>query len=180
MLTTYNILMSDLEILEEIHWKYMIIDEAQRAKSQNTKLFLALKQIKADAKLLLTGTPLQVCAGVRVPCRIIWVSYGPCWISSSLLRFLQKKSSSRALVTWQMQIKLRICTLNFGLISCVVLNQMWRKISLQRWDWCYSITGRLKRSSISNWPCFRSVTIEPFTTGTASIWTMEVHPWHSL
>ena len=59
LLTTYNILMSDLEILQDIHWKFLIIDEAQRAKSQNTKLFLALKQIKADAKLLLTGTPLQ-------------------------------------------------------------------------------------------------------------------------
>ena len=60
LLTTYNILMSDLDILQDIHWKYLIIDEAQRAKSQNTKLFLALKQIRADAKLLLTGTPLQV------------------------------------------------------------------------------------------------------------------------
>lgn len=60
LLTTYNILMSDLDVLQDIHWKYMIIDEAQRAKSQNTKLFSALKQIHADAKLLLTGTPLQV------------------------------------------------------------------------------------------------------------------------
>ena len=60
LLTTYNILMSDLEVLQDIHWKYLIIDEAQRAKSQSTKLFSALKQIRADAKLLLTGTPLQV------------------------------------------------------------------------------------------------------------------------
>jgi len=60
LLTTYNILMTDLDILQSIHWKYMIVDEAQRAKSQNTKLFSALKQIRADAKLLLTGTPLQV------------------------------------------------------------------------------------------------------------------------
>ena len=60
LLTTYNILMADLEVLQDIHWKYMIVDEAQRAKSQNTKLFSALKQIKTDAKLLLTGTPLQV------------------------------------------------------------------------------------------------------------------------
>ena len=52
--------MADLEVLQDIHWKYMIVDEAQRAKSQNTKLFSALKQIKTDAKLLLTGTPLQV------------------------------------------------------------------------------------------------------------------------
>lgn len=60
LLTTYNILMSDLDVLQDIHWRYMIIDEAQRAKSQNTKLFSALKQINTDAKLLLTGTPLQV------------------------------------------------------------------------------------------------------------------------
>ena len=52
--------MADLDVLQDIHWKYMIVDETQRAKSQNTKLFLALKQIRADAKLLLTGTPLQV------------------------------------------------------------------------------------------------------------------------
>ena len=37
LLTTYNILMSDLDVLQDIHWKYMIVDEAQRAKSQNTK-----------------------------------------------------------------------------------------------------------------------------------------------
>ena len=60
LLTTYNILMTDLDVLQDIHWKYMIVDEAQRAKSQNTKLFSALRQIRADAKLLLTGTPLQV------------------------------------------------------------------------------------------------------------------------
>lgn len=66
LLTTYNILMSDLEVLQDIHWKYLIIDEAQRAKSQSTKLFSALKQIRADAKLLLTGTPLQV--GIQRDC----------------------------------------------------------------------------------------------------------------
>ena len=70
LLTTYNILMSDLEILQEIHWKYLIIDEAQRAKSQSTKLFLSLKQIKADAKLLLTGTPLQVSPASLLSSRI--------------------------------------------------------------------------------------------------------------
>ena len=42
--------MADLDVLQDIHWKNMIVDEAQRAKSQNTKLFLALKQIRADAK----------------------------------------------------------------------------------------------------------------------------------
>lgn len=60
VLTTYDIAKQDIDIFENIRWKYMIIDEAQRIKRKETKIFAALNQIKSDSILLLTGTPIQV------------------------------------------------------------------------------------------------------------------------
>jgi SWI/SNF-related matrix-associated actin-dependent regulator of chromatin subfamily A member 5 len=45
--------------LTKINWKYVIIDEAHRIKNENSSLSQAARLMKADFRLLITGTPLQ-------------------------------------------------------------------------------------------------------------------------
>jgi len=50
---------ADWSELQRIHWRLMVVDEAQRMKSLNSKLLLCLQQFTADHRVLMTGTPLQ-------------------------------------------------------------------------------------------------------------------------
>lgn len=59
LLTTYEVLLTDANELNNIVYKYVIIDEAHRLKNKNSKLFQVLKQFKYERSLLLTGTPFQ-------------------------------------------------------------------------------------------------------------------------
>ena len=42
-----------------VHWRYLVLDEGHRIKNEKTILYERLKHVKAQRKLLLTGTPLQ-------------------------------------------------------------------------------------------------------------------------
>ncbi|KAF0972766.1 hypothetical protein FDP41_009015 [Naegleria fowleri] len=46
-------------LFDTIHWKYVVIDEAHFLSNQNSKVYKKMKLLKAEAMLLLTGTPLQ-------------------------------------------------------------------------------------------------------------------------
>ncbi|MGC8579226.1 MAG: SNF2-related protein [bacterium] len=59
LLTTYNILLRDIEKLSGIEWEYVILDEAQKIKNYKTKVYKASKLLKAKHKLALTGTPIE-------------------------------------------------------------------------------------------------------------------------
>ena len=66
LLTTYEYVMKDKGPLSKLKWKYMIIDEGHRMKNHHCKLTQILNQYYvAPHRLLLTGTPLQVCMYVR-------------------------------------------------------------------------------------------------------------------
>ena len=56
LLTTYETVSSDFEELQWIHWRYIVVDEAHRLKSSNSKVLKLLKVLQTDYKLLLTGT----------------------------------------------------------------------------------------------------------------------------
>jgi chromodomain-helicase-DNA-binding protein 7 len=45
--------------LQQIQWKALITDEAQRLKNTASKLINNLRQFKTEHRVLLTGTPLQ-------------------------------------------------------------------------------------------------------------------------
>lgn len=45
--------------LEKTRWKLVVIDEAQAIKTPSTKQTRAVKQLKADARIALTGTPIE-------------------------------------------------------------------------------------------------------------------------
>ena len=61
LITTYEIAMVEANLLSSICWTGCIVDEGHRLKGRNNKLGDVLRKIDFGCKLLLTGTPLQVC-----------------------------------------------------------------------------------------------------------------------
>lgn len=60
LLTTYEFIVKDKNILGRIRWKYIIMDEGHRMKNADCKLALTLgAKYTSRNRLLLTGTPLQ-------------------------------------------------------------------------------------------------------------------------
>lgn len=59
VVTTYEMVFRDSSLLAKYNWDYMILDEGHRVKNIKCKLLRKLKCIRAGAKLILTGTPLQ-------------------------------------------------------------------------------------------------------------------------
>lgn len=59
LLTTYAILRIDQEEFKKHHWDLMVIDEAQNIKNHSTSQTQAVKAIKADMRIAMTGTPVE-------------------------------------------------------------------------------------------------------------------------
>lgn len=59
IVTSYQVAVSDENILKKIKWQYMILDEAQAIKSINSQRWKILLGFKARNRCLLTGTPIQ-------------------------------------------------------------------------------------------------------------------------
>ncbi|HLK36091.1 MAG TPA: SNF2-related protein [Polyangiaceae bacterium] len=59
VVTSYALLRRDEEILKEIDWRYVILDEAQQIKNPLSATARAAKRFKADRRLALTGTPIE-------------------------------------------------------------------------------------------------------------------------
>eukprot|EP00750_Incisomonas_marina_P003485 INCI13138.2.p1 GENE.INCI13138.2~~INCI13138.2.p1 ORF type:complete len:715 (-),score=177.22 INCI13138.2:1915-4059(-) len=57
--TTYEMVLKNINNLKHFAWQYLIIDEAHRLKNENSQLSLALRELHTLNRLLLTGTPLQ-------------------------------------------------------------------------------------------------------------------------
>ncbi|RDB21258.1 putative helicase mot1 [Hypsizygus marmoreus] len=59
VITSYEVVRNDISNLEDIHWLYCILDEGHVIKNAKTKLTKAVKCIKAQHRLILSGTPIQ-------------------------------------------------------------------------------------------------------------------------
>jgi hypothetical protein len=59
LLTTYNIVVKDVDTLSKVAWDYVILDEAQKIKNNETATAKCCKRLIAKHKLALTGTPLE-------------------------------------------------------------------------------------------------------------------------
>lgn len=59
ILASYSIVQNDIEILEEMKFDYIILDEAQHIKNTNTLRTKAVKKLNSKFKMCLTGTPLE-------------------------------------------------------------------------------------------------------------------------
>jgi superfamily II DNA or RNA helicase len=59
VVTSYSLLRRDEELLKEIDWRYVIVDEAQQIKNPMSATARAAKRLKADRRLALSGTPIE-------------------------------------------------------------------------------------------------------------------------
>ena len=59
VITSYDLLKRDIQYYKEYNFRYAIADEAQYLKNSTTQNAKAVKQIKAQARFALTGTPIE-------------------------------------------------------------------------------------------------------------------------
>lgn len=59
ILSTYPLIVRDFEQLSAYEYSYLILDEAQHIKNHRSKAAQHLRAIRCDAKLCLTGTPME-------------------------------------------------------------------------------------------------------------------------
>ncbi|GMM54755.1 chromatin-remodeling ATPase [Maudiozyma humilis] len=59
MITSYQMVVSDVSYFQKMKWQYMILDEAQAIKSSQSSRWKNLLNFHSRNRLLLTGTPIQ-------------------------------------------------------------------------------------------------------------------------
>ncbi|PLW56210.1 hypothetical protein PCANC_02036 [Puccinia coronata f. sp. avenae] len=59
VILSYDIVRNDIERLSKISWHYCILDEGHIIKNAKSKLSQAVKLLKANHRLILSGTPIQ-------------------------------------------------------------------------------------------------------------------------
>lgn len=59
VITSYGILRKDIDEITKLDWSLAIIDEAQNIKNPNTEQSRAVKALKADNYIAMTGTPVE-------------------------------------------------------------------------------------------------------------------------
>ncbi len=59
ILTTYQTALRDVEVLKQMEFEYIVLDESQYIKNKDSKVFKALNQLEGLHKLSLSGTPIE-------------------------------------------------------------------------------------------------------------------------
>jgi SNF2 family DNA or RNA helicase len=59
ILTTYGTLRSDIEILKDFEFDYIVLDESQAIKNPTAQISKAVRLLKANNRLTMTGTPIE-------------------------------------------------------------------------------------------------------------------------
>lgn len=60
IITSYDVIRKDIDYLGKLAWNYCILDEGHIIKNPKSKITCAVKQLKAEHRLILSGTPIQV------------------------------------------------------------------------------------------------------------------------
>lgn len=60
IITSYDIIRKDIDFLSSVIWNYCVLDEGHIIKNSRSKITSAVKQLKAQHRLILSGTPIQV------------------------------------------------------------------------------------------------------------------------
>lgn len=71
VITSYDVVRKDIDYLGQLMWNYCILDEGHIIKNSKSKITTAVKQLKAQHRLILSGTPIQVDYYCNVPERRI-------------------------------------------------------------------------------------------------------------
>ncbi|KAK8964573.1 putative chromatin-remodeling complex ATPase chain [Platanthera guangdongensis] len=59
IIASYDIVRKDIDFLGKVAWNYCILDEGHIIKNSRSKITNAVKQLKAEYRLILSGTPIQ-------------------------------------------------------------------------------------------------------------------------
>ncbi|CAK0762404.1 conserved hypothetical protein [Gammaproteobacteria bacterium] len=59
IVSTYGLLRRDIAMLQRIHCRYIVLDEAQNIKNHSTATARAARQLQAEARIALSGTPVE-------------------------------------------------------------------------------------------------------------------------
>ena len=59
VVTTYGLVLRDLELLRAYHFHYVVLDESQAIKNPAAKTSRAVRLLRSDHRLALTGTPVE-------------------------------------------------------------------------------------------------------------------------
>ena len=59
VVTSYDIILRDIANFRKFNWEFLIVDEGHRLKNKDCRLMHALKSLRSNQRLLMTGTPLQ-------------------------------------------------------------------------------------------------------------------------
>ena len=59
LVTSYTLLQQEIELLAQIHWQSIVLDEAQAIKNAATKRSKAAMRLDASFRLITTGTPIE-------------------------------------------------------------------------------------------------------------------------
>ncbi|CAM8955620.1 unnamed protein product [Rhodiola kirilowii] len=65
IITSYDVVRKDIEYLGKLSWNYCILDEGHIIKNSKSKITSAVKQLKAQHRLVLSGTPIQPLVAAR-------------------------------------------------------------------------------------------------------------------
>ncbi len=58
-ITSYSIILRDIEWFKSHRFSYLILDESQQIKNKDSKIFKAINQIETQHKISLSGTPIE-------------------------------------------------------------------------------------------------------------------------
>ncbi len=59
IITTYGLIINDIEMFSEYKFNYVILDESQAIKNPNSKRYKAVCLLKATNRIVMTGTPIE-------------------------------------------------------------------------------------------------------------------------
>ena len=59
VITTYQTVLKDIELLEKMAWEYIVLDESQYIKNKNSDTFKAVNRLNGAHKISLSGTPIE-------------------------------------------------------------------------------------------------------------------------
>ena len=59
VLTSYSLLHRDVDLLQTVRWRGVVLDEAQNIKNPSTQGARAARALRADRRIALTGTPVE-------------------------------------------------------------------------------------------------------------------------
>ncbi|MFM2165367.1 MAG: hypothetical protein RL325_1804, partial [Planctomycetota bacterium] len=59
VITTYALVVRDKDSLERIHWRRVVLDEAQHIKNPPTKQTASIRALRTSHRIALTGTPVE-------------------------------------------------------------------------------------------------------------------------